>query len=120
MVEVCTICHKHLILKQKSVCCLHCQQFMHVKCTYLSSNDLLGDYICTSCICSIFPFNHVLDDVEYCCVLMNFFNDFPTFSNQDLNAARLSLLNNVDLKEDRDLNPDHNLYNRYDTDSRSS
>ena len=118
MVEDCTICHKHLNLKQKSVCCLFCQQFMHVKCTYLSCDDLPRDYICTSCSCSIFPFNHVLDDVEYCSVLLNFFNDFPTFCKHDLNAARLSLLNNVDLKEDRDLNPDHNLYNRYDADSR--
>lgn len=118
MLDICFICHKCISKGQKTVCCTVCLNCIHTKCSQFAQNDIDSEYVCSMCLCSTFPFNHIVDEVEYYNILLNFFNDYPVFSNQDINIARLRLLGNIDLLQDRDLNPDSNLYNRFDLDSK--
>jgi len=114
----CGLCLKCINAKQRPIQCTACYNFVHFNCSRLEPSDSYLDYICHVCLCSIFPFNHVSDDTEFVSLLLNFFSDFPTFSKHDLNGARLSILNNFSLLEDRDLDADFNLYNNYDIDSK--
>jgi len=93
---------------------------MHLKCSPLSSSDYVScvDYICVQCTHNMFPFNYLTDDTEFHNVLLNFFNDLPLFNSFNLDGPRLSILNNIDLVDDRDIDTDFNYYNERDLDSK--
>jgi len=118
MVTDCIVCTRCINIKQKSISCTICHNWTHITCSHLSPKSICNDYICTFCLCSTFPFNYLSDDTEFLCLLSNFFGDFPLFNNHDLNGARLSILNNIDLLDDQELNADANFYNNYDLDSK--
>lgn len=117
-VSQCNICDKCINTNSKSICCNICKNVTHLKCSYLSPSDCSSDYTCTSCISSIFPFNYVSEETEFLSMLLNFFEDFPLFNNHDLNGPRLSILNNINLLDDRDRDVDVNLYKTCDADSK--
>ena len=113
----CTVCSKHITTKQKFIKCTVCSRSVHINCTPFLQADYKNCFICNLCLVSIFPFNYLSDDTEFLNVLLNFFQDFPLFSKHNLNAACLGILNNSEILND-DLNPDSNLYNNYDIDSK--
>jgi len=78
----------------------------------------VDNYICVTCSSNNFPFNYLDDDVEFANLLLNFFNDFPLFNAFNIDGPKLSILNNVDLTDDRDLNADLNYFNNFDVDSK--
>ena len=114
----CNVCCKSITVRQKTVKCIICAERTHLTCCHLTSVEKLSKYVCNTCSISHFPFNHITDDAEFLCTMLNFFNDFPAFNRHDLNGPRLSILNNIDICDDQDLNIDHHLYNHYDVDSK--
>lgn len=113
----CIVCVKRTTPNQVTTSCATCHKLVHESCSYLSSKDPLK-YMCNLCFNEIFPFNYIIDDIEFLNVLLTFFDDFPSFSECDLNGPRLQILNNFKLLRDRDLSADLNVYNKYDVDSR--
>ena len=80
--------------------------------------DASTEFICTFCISTVLPFNHIPDHTDFLNVILNFFGDFPIFNKHNLNSAHLNILNNCDLLDDKDFSPDYNLYSTYDIDSK--
>jgi len=118
--DCCSACYKQINRNSKFLHCSYCNGTMHLKCSPLCLNDYVScnNYICIACSRSIFPFNYLTDDIEFHHLLLNFFNDLPLFNSFNVDGPRLSILNNFDLVDDRNVDADLNYYNQFDIDSK--
>ena len=66
----------------------------------------------------MFPFNHIHDDFEFKSYIFIYFGDFPMFTRFTPNDQQSSLLNNIKVTKDDDIDPDSNVYNAIDNDSK--
>ena len=62
-----------------------------------------------------FSFNHIADDFEFKSSIFNYFCDFPMFTRLTPNDQQFSLLNNIKVTKDDDIDPDSNVYNVTDS-----
>ena len=119
----CNRCLKPVKRNQKGISCHICNFRVHTKCAELSVADFNNvnnstDWFCVSCLETIFPFNHIIDDVEFmaCCrslscdkysgnsPLLRNYSNLPTFNPFEADVNRF-LLNN------ENLDPDVSYYN---------
>jgi len=103
--------------------CTICSRRTHIRCVVLDlmtscENVLWSEYCCFQCTADIFPFNYINDDNEYRMVLFNFFRDFPMFSKFTPNEKYLTILNNTEIINNENIDPDSNVYNTLDVTSK--
>ena len=66
----------------------------------------------------MFSLSHIDDDFEVKSSIFNCFCEFPMFTIFTPNDQQFSLLNNIRFTKDGDIDPDSNLYNVIDNDSK--
>jgi len=107
----CTICSKPVKCNQRGIFCDICLRWTHAKCILLTDVELqqLGcsdePWFCTSCLQSIFPFNHIPNDNEFSMAVTN------SIDCQSLNFTPFLYDDSRFLLNSEDLDPDVNYYN---------
>jgi len=107
----CTVCCKPVKSNQRGIFCDYCNRWTHAKCILLTDVELQQlsccdePWLCTSCLQSIFPFNHISNDYEF---LMEASNDIDY---QSLNFNPYLYDDSRFLLNSEDLDPDINYYN---------
>ena len=112
--STCKVCSKLIKSRRDIIHCSVCGNSIHLRCTALTRNDSCSFYYCTFCTDDIFPFNHVKDDDEFIKTLLYFFQDFPIFDRLLLNDKHFSILNDITLTNNKDIDPDFNVFNALD------
>ena len=92
MARSCATCKGRILQHSIHIKCSICGAIFHRNCLpYFTNDDIQhlstsSDWICCCCSVSIFPFNHIEDDIEFTNVLAEtwFFNDMYTI--EDLNS----------------------------------
>ena len=74
-----------------------------------------SDFYCSRCMSDMFPFNHIDYDFEFKSSIFNYFCDFLMFTRFMPNDQQFSLLNNIKVTKDDDIDPDSNVYNDDDS-----
>ena len=102
--------------------CNICSTVTHIRCTELDwkSYESLpcSVYYCIQCTVDIFPFNFIEDDNEFLMVLFNFFRNFPMFTKFIPNGKYFTILNNTEITNNENIDPDSNVYNTLDKTSK--
>jgi hypothetical protein len=118
--ESCLVCARRVRDNQRAIFCDICCRWVHLSCTnlniadyvYLSDDDV--DLYCTKCTNELFPFNHIDDDEEFINTLHSFCREFPSFNGFVPSKQQFSILNNMDIINNNDIDPDKNIYNTMD------
>jgi len=112
-INCCVICDKRVISSAKSLNCSICRHWVHLSCTSLSINDFhklssAVDWYCVRCLEACFPFNSIVDDLEFANCIYNL-QHFDSFSMDWIkNVNQLSLLTKL-AAVDSDIDPDKNF-----------
>ena len=120
------VCKKSFQSHSKVIDCCICESKFHIKCISLNAEDQAemsnnpSCWYCRSCLCEIFPYNHIKDDKSFVVVIDNF-----RFSDR---LAELSdmLFQPFELNTENyysplfDIDPDINFYNKIDLHINSS
>ena len=112
--NLCIVCNKCVRENQQRIFCDVCTNWIHFACTALSIDEYErlsnsdDEWYCQSCLSSLFPFNHIDDDVEY----INCINNI-NYSNQ-INITALSSLQQFNIINackivDKNIDPERNL-----------
>ena len=116
----CSICKFSVHNNHKAILCDICHFWTHLKCSSFSHNEYIAlsnspePWFCSSCIISLFPFNHFEDDTDFYFSLFDFTSDsFNTellkdkYFNPFLDdpQSRHLLLNS-------DIDPDSNVFTK--------
>ena len=107
----CTVCYKPVKSNQNGILCNCCNQWTHAKCVcmckeeYLKLSSTDEVWFCSSCLQTIFPFNHIPDDEEFLMVT----TDSVDYLN--LHFDPFTCEENRPLLNTDDLDPDINYYN---------
>ena len=114
----CPVCLKKLQNHSRRFTCNSCHLMYHVKCITLSSEhaeyikENIGTWFCEQCNTSLFPFNHIENELDFiCCV-----EDWPNHNKMSLSylSDKLFLpfeLNDSDHSILSDTDPDLHFYN---------
>ena len=115
-ISKCSICQKKVKPNQSSIFCISCHHKVHIKCSHLSSDEILNfnsknsKWSCYNCISNCFPFKDV-----------NNFSQFTFNSNFNCSCLKSLSLNNIELQSlpildllssissDFDTNPDNEI-----------
>ena len=95
--KLCTNCHKKLNANSNTIQCTHCSLNAHLNC---SNCDTPGDFLCSMCLETIFPFNF-LEENEFQSVLFELCHG-PSLH---WSTARLSELAFQPFHDDKNLTP---------------
>ena len=94
----CLECSNNVKNNQKAFFCNNCLQWVHLKCTRLTSNDYnqLADdnstWFCEICLSMMFPYNNIVDEFDYLCSINNYVS-----SNEINMDILLNMLNSLNL-----------------------
>ena len=120
--EICMNCCRRILKNQKVIQCGICKRLSHSKCSAAgiqnNNNDSCSSFCCLQCVENVFPFNSIIDDTEFLLALYNFFGDFPMFSRFVPNQGQFSILNNTEITNNKNIDPDSNAYNTMDVASK--
>ena len=92
-ISKCSICQKKVKPNQSSIFCISCHHKVHIKCSHLSSDEILNfnsknsKWSCYNCISNCFPFKDV-----------NNFSQFTFNSNFNCSCLKSLSLNNIELQ----------------------
>ena len=117
---VCLICNKPVLSHSYYLICSTCESCTHLKCLpnvdktgALYTNRLTNQWICIKCSSSIFPFNHIQDDIEFLSIISE------NIKNESCLLAQLENIsfNLLDLNDDDNISdlvpytdPDDNYF----------
>jgi hypothetical protein len=115
----CKICSKIVRKNQKAMYCVGCKTWVHLKCTIFNNDDYkhATDWFCTFCLSDIFPFNSIVDDLDFLCCLFMFTNSNKINSELIKSSDQLQLNKRFKVCE-LDIDPDKFFYNSLQSGSR--
>lgn len=110
-VNCCKLCAKRVHSTSKSIRCAVCMGQFHISCTSLSKDvycSLPVSWYCVNCLETCFPFNMIVDEIEFenCIYNMQYSDSFNM--NWIKNRYQLNLINNP-ATVDVDIDPDRNF-----------
>ena len=116
----CPVWKKSFQSHSKVIDCCICESKFHIKCISLNIEDQAemsnnpSCWYCRSCLCEIFPYNHIEDDKSFVAAINNFrFSDrLAELSDMLFQPFELNTENYYSLLFDID--PDINFYNKID------
>ena len=114
----CLECSKSVRINQKALYCDNCLQWVHLKCTKLTSNDYSNlsrdnsNWFCEICLSKIFHFNSIVDEFEFLCCIYNY--SYTDKINTEIikNAKQLELVSNLSIC-DNDIDLYKYIYGNY-------
>ena len=115
----CSVCHFNVHNNHKAIFCDICHLWTHLKCTSFSLNDYTNlanstePWFCSSCLSTIFPFNHFENDTDFYFSIFDF-NSTPCFDSELLkNKCFNPFLDDPDSRHlllNSDIDPDSNIF----------
>lgn len=109
----CAVCNKAVRNNQKTAYCNICCSRLHIGCSKISSCEynrlslVHEPWFCKNCVCTIFPFNWIEDDLKFLSNLFTVYHSDKPNADLIINEAQLDLINE-NYVVDPDIDPDLN------------